>query len=160
MFREMRRKRQLLERPACISILQNAVSGVLAVHGEEGYPYAVPLNYVYENGSIYFHSANSGHKIDALQKNSKVSFCVVGMDQTVPEKFTTYFQSVIVFGHAALVEDADEKRAAIIKLAEKYSPKESHEKRDAEIDREWKELTMIRINIDHMTGKQAIELVK
>jgi len=69
MFREMRRKKQLLPEDACIAILQKGTSGVLAVLGDDGYPYAVPLSYVYHAGKLYFHCAKAGHKLDAIQSN-------------------------------------------------------------------------------------------
>lgn len=160
MFREMRRKRQLLTESDCVQILTAGSSGVLAVHGDDGYPYTVPLNYLYENGKLYFHGAKSGHKIDSILRNNKVSFCVIDLEQNVPEKFTTYFKSVVAFGRASLVIDDAEKRYAVERLAMKFSPNEPKEKRDAEIEREWNPLAVIRIDIEHMTGKQAIELVK
>jgi len=159
MFREMRRKDRRMDEAACLDILGKGTTGVLAVHGDDGYPYAIPLNYIYEDGKIYFHAAKAGHKIDAITRDSKVSFCVVGMERTVPEKFTTDFKSVVVFGRAAIVEDEIEKREAIKKLADRFSPDEPHENRDAEIARGWKSFVMIRIDIVHMTGKQAVEPV-
>ena len=92
MFREMRRSRQSLTDQESIILLEEGSSGVLAVAGDDGYPYAVPLSYVYDSGSraVYFHCALSGHKLDAVHKNPKVSFCVIGQDQVVPEEYTTY----------------------------------------------------------------------
>lgn len=81
MFRPMRRKRQELSLVESIEILNRETSGVLAVSGEEGYPYAVPLSYVYLDGKIFIHSAKSGHKVEAIRKNPKLSFCVVGKDE-------------------------------------------------------------------------------
>jgi len=86
-----------------VKILQSATSGVLAVCGDDGYPYAVPLSYVYADGKIYFHSALQGHKIDAIRSNPKVSFCVIDKDDIQPQEFTTYFRSVIVFGKARII---------------------------------------------------------
>ena len=80
--------------------MNKSKSGVLAVVGDDGYPYAVPLNYIYLNNKIYFHSAKEGHKVDAIAINNKVSFCVVAKDDVVPEELTTYFKSVIIFGKA------------------------------------------------------------
>lgn len=160
MFREMRRKRQLMAQEDAVRILTEGSSGVLAVQGDDGYPYTVPVSYLYCDGRIYFHGAGTGHKIDAIRRDDKVSFCVIGMDQNVPEKFTTYFHSVVAFGRASVVSDEAEKRRAIELLADKYSPNEPAEKRDAEIEHEWTVLTLVRIDIEHLTGKQAIELVK
>ena len=88
MFRDMRRKKQLLSPEESLQILENGTSGVLAVAGDDGYPYTVPLSYVYHDSKIYFHAAKSGHKIDAVRNCSKASFCVIGQDQIVPDKYT------------------------------------------------------------------------
>ena len=96
----MRRKRQLLPQAESVAILEKMTNGILALHGDEGYPYAVPVSYVYADGKIYFHSAMKGHKVDAIVRNEKVSFCVVEQDDIKPAEFTTYFRSVIVFGRA------------------------------------------------------------
>lgn len=160
MFREMRRKKQQLSEAECLAVVERNTAGVLAVSGDDGYPYAVPLSYVYLDGAIYFHSAKSGHKLDAIRQNDKVSFCIVDRDQVVPEKYTTYFRSVIVFGRATVLEDAAEIRSAIEKLAIKYHPADAPENRDAAIGRELHALSMVKIEIQHMTGKQAIELAR
>ena len=160
MFREMRRKRQQLTEAECIEILMKNTSGVLAVLGDSGYPYAVPLSYVYDSGSLYFHCAKSGHKLDAVKNCDKVSFCIIDQDQVVPEKYTTYFRSVIIFGRASVVEQEDEIRSAIGKLAVKYNPDDSKENRNNVIEKEYKAMCMVKIQIEHMTGKEAIELAK
>ncbi len=124
MFREMRRGKQALQKKACEEVLKRGTAGVLAVAGDDGYPYAVPLSYVYdaEHSALYFHSALSGHKMDALKRNGKASFCVVDKDSVVPKEYTTYFRSVIVFGTVHILEDAQEKYYAIEALAKKYAP--------------------------------------
>ena len=124
------------------------------------YPYAVPISYVYDGGKIYFHSAKSGHKIDAIQRAAKASFCVIDKDLIVPAEYTTYFRSVIAFGQIRVIEDDGEKRAAIQKLAIKYAPKDTAANRDTAINREWKPLCMLEMTIDHITGKEAIELAR
>lgn len=156
MFREMRRQRQMLPPEKSVAILEKMTSGVLALHGDDGYPYAVPVSYVYAKGRIYFHSATQGHKIDAIARDRKVSFCVVERDEIVPPKFTTYFRSVIVFGKARLLTDEKEKRAALLLLAAKYSPGEPG--LQAEIDKGFNRLDMVEIAVEHITGKEAIEL--
>ena len=98
MFRPMRRHRQQLSQGDCAAILSRGTSGVLAVAGDGGYPYAVPLSYVYQEGTLFFHCAKAGHKLDALRRCSKASFCVIDQDQVVPPEYTTYFRSVIAFG--------------------------------------------------------------
>lgn len=159
MFREMRRKKQRLSKEECDRILYNGTSGVLALHGDDGYPYAVPVSYVYDGEKLLFHSAKNGHKIDAIIKNAAASFCVIDQDQIVPEEYTTYFRSIIAFGRIRILEDATEKRSAIEKLAVKYAPDDTAENRNNAIDREWKLLCMMEMEIEHLTGKQAIEMI-
>ncbi len=159
MFREMRRRKQLLPEEKSVSILERMTSGVLAVMGDNGYPYAVPLSYVYCDGKLYFHSAKTGHKIEAVMRNEKVSFCVIEQDNVVPEEYTTYFRSVIVFGKARILTDDKEKRKAMEILAEKYSPSQQ-EGRLQEIEKSFKHFVMIELLVESMTGKEAIELVR
>lgn len=156
-FREMRRIKQQLSKEECIEILNKSSSGVLAVNGDSGYPYAVPLSYAYSNGKIYFHSALTGHKIDAVKNSEKVSFCVVDKDEVKPKEFTTYFKSVIVFGKAHIIENLSEKHAAIKLIADKYSPGLIAEGQK-EIERTFERFCIVEINAEHITGKQAIEL--
>lgn len=160
MFREMRRKRQQLTEAECIEIIKKNTSGVLAVSGDGGYPYAVPLSYVYDEHTLYFHCGKSGHKLDAINNNSKVSFCVVDQDLVVPQEYTTYFRSVIIFGRAIVVNQEAEAQSAIEKLAIKYYPDDSKENRELATKKEYKALCMVKIQIEHMTGKEAIELIK
>ena len=160
MFRDMRRKRQALCPQDCSAILQRGSFGVLALSGDRGYPYAVPLSYVCDGAKLYFHSAREGHKIDAIRQNPKASFCVVDRDQIVPEAYTTYFRSVIVFGRIRILTDDVEKRAAIEKLAEKYAPSDTAENRERAIQDAWDRLCMLELEIEHISGKEAIELVK
>lgn len=158
-FRAMRRARQQLSEQACIEILQKNTAGVLAVLGDGGWPYAVPLSYVYADGCLYFHCAKTGHKLDALRGCDKASFCVIDRDQVVPEEYTTYFRSVIAFGRAEILTQPQEIRAAIERLAAKYNPTDSAANRARFIDKELAALCMVRLRIEHLTGKQAKELV-
>ena len=158
MFREMRRKRQLLPVERSVGILERMTNGTLALHGDDGYPYAVPVSYVYADGKIYFHTAVKGHKVDAIQRNAKVSFCVVEQDDVKPAEFTTYFRSVIVFGKARILIDEGEKQLALRLLADKYSHGEVG--MEAEIAKGFNHLLMVEITIEHITGKEAIELTK
>lgn len=160
MFREMRRKRQQLTEVECIEILNKNTLGVLAVLGDNGYPYAVPLSYVYNGTALYFHCAKSGHKLDSINSDEKVSFCVIDQDKVVPEEYTTHFRSVIIFGRARIVGDDNEIYQAIEKIAIKYNPIDSKENRDITIEKERAAMCIVRIDIEHMTGKEAIELAK
>ena len=137
MFREMRRKRQLLPQEQALEILENGTSGVLALSGDGGYPYAVPMSYVYNDGKIYFHCAKAGHKIDAIRSCDKASFC----------------------GRIRVIEDDAEKRSAIECLAAKYTP-DDEKGRMEEIDKEYRALCMLEFVVEHLTGKEAIELVR
>ncbi len=98
MFRGMRRKRQLLPQAETIAMLESCTSGVLAVQGDDDYPYAVPLSYAYEDGKLFFHSACAGHKTDAVERDDKASFCVIAAEDVVQSTFTTHYRSAIVFG--------------------------------------------------------------
>ena len=118
-FREMRRKRQQLSEEESIAILQKATAGTLALLGDNDYPYAVPISYVYADGRLYFHSALSGHKVDAIRKCDKASFCVIEQDEVHPEKYTTFFRSVIAFGRIHIIEDEAEKLAESTSLRTK-----------------------------------------
>ena len=158
MFHEMRRKRQQLAQDACADILRRNTAGVLALHGDDGYPYAVPLSYVYAGGRLYFHCAASGHKLDAVRRCPKASFCVIDQDRVVPEEYTTYFRSVIVFGQVRELTDAAEKRAAVLQLSRKYVPNASDSAHSAEADRFWASLCMLELVPEQITGKQAKEL--
>ena len=105
MFRELRRKNQQLSETEARSILKNGTHGVLSVQGDGGYPYGVPMNYVYGDDAIYFHCAKEGHKMEGFRRSDKVSFCVVGEDEVIPEAFSTAYTSVIAFGRAVIVAD-------------------------------------------------------
>lgn len=157
MFRDMRRKKQELSQETAAAVLSEATSGVLALAGDEGYPYAVPLSHVYANGKLYFHSAKTGHKIDAIKGCEKASFCVIQQDQVMPEKFTTYFRSVIAFGHIRILE-GHEARAALEKLAERFSPNIPQKEREAAIEKSIGSCCMLELTIEHLTGKEAKEL--
>lgn len=160
MFREMRRRGQELPAKECEKILEHGTSGVLALSGDDGYPYAVPLSYVYTDGRLLFHCARTGHKLDAIARSPKASFCVIGQDEVVPERYTTHFRSVIVFGRVRVVEDPEEMRRACVLLAEKYRPDGTAEQHAAEIDRAQKGLCVLELVPDHVTSKEAVELAR
>jgi hypothetical protein len=158
MFRDMRRKKQILKKEKINEIMKKNTNGILSCTGDEGYPYGVPVSFVYFNDKIYFHSAKSGHKIDSIKNNSKVSFTVVDKDQIVSEEYTSYFRSVIAFGKARLVE-GEEWYEGFKELVEKYSGDQPEEAKIKEI-KECTRSLIIAIDVEHITGKEAIELVK
>ena len=158
-FREMRRKRQQLSEAESVALLKKATSGTLALLGDNGYPYAVPISYVYSEGKLYFHSALSGHKVDAIRNCDKASFCVIAKDDVQPEKFTTFFRSVIAFGRIHIIEDEAEKLKTARMLGNRYNP--NHEEAlQKELENGLPRMLMIRLDIEHLTGKEAKELVR
>ena len=154
----MRRKKQEISLDECLVILKSAPTGVLALVDENNLPYAVPLNFVHneESHSIFFHSAISGHKIDALRNSSSASFCVIDADDVIPEKFTTAYRSIIAFGQAEIVEDADRRRHGLKLLAHKYCPGLDDEG-NKEIDSAFERTCVIEFRIQHLTGKKGLE---
>ncbi len=157
-FREMRRKRQELLPQECVEVLRRATSGTLAVLGDNGYPYAVPLSYVYDNGLLYFHSALTGHKVDAIRRCDKASFCVVDRDDVKAGEYTTYYRSVIAFGRVRVVEDERQRLVAARLLGNRYNP--GHDAAlEKELERGLSHMLVLSFDIRHLTGKQAIELV-
>ena len=152
MFREIRRKKQLLPEETAIEMLQRNTSGTLALLGDDDYPYAVPLSFIYLNGKLYFHSAKNGHKIDAVRNYEKASFCVIDRDQIVPEKFTTHYRSVIAFGKVRLIEEVEEMRSIATALAMKYSGDFAEQIPD-EFKAYVNNLVIIEMTIEHMTAK-------
>lgn len=160
MFRQMRRKGQILSGERNAGVLERCTNGVLSVIGDGGYPYGVPVSYAYAGGKIYFHCAKTGHKLDALKSCDKVCFTVVDKDEIIEEKFTTYFRSVIVFGRARILDSREEILSAIRSIACKYAPSETEESREKEIEMSYGALCVVEITPEHITGKEAIELTK
>lgn len=156
----MRRFKQELPYDECLHILQKNHSETLALCDKESYPYALPLSYVYDENCIYFHSAKEGHKIDILQKNPKVSFCIIDQDVIQPLEYTTYFKSVIVFGNIEILEDNESKIEPLKKLGSKYAPNNTEEALEKEIQTGINNLVILKMNIVKITGKQAVELIK
>ena len=158
MERKIRRFKQLLDEQATKEILNNATNGVLSLVDSDGEPYGVPISYAYDGDrSIYFHSAVKGHKIECIEAESRCSFCVVAQDLIVPDEFTTYFRSVIVKGTVHTVIDRDDMIQGLLLLCAKYSPGIDP---DAEISKCINHVSVLRLDIDNLTGKEAIELVR
>ena len=156
MFREMRRFKQQLSEDEIEFILNKHTSGVLAVNGDDGYPYTIPISYTYDNQQLFFHSANEGHKIDAIRNNDKVSFCVIDQDDVIQETFTTHYRSVIVFGRASIITDPKLRQLALESLVKKYSP-DFLEKGQQEIRQAWDHVSIIAVIIEHKSGKSNIK---
>ncbi len=173
MFREIRRKEKQLTVDECHEILAKAEYGTLATIGADGYPYAVSVNYVFHNGSIYFHCATVGHKLDNINYCSKVSFNIVTDVRVVPlvseedthgsearfKGFDTNFNSVVIFGTAKEVIER-EKLDGLFALLEKFlsvSEFNQHKQEGIKyIEKSLKRTKLIKIEIEHMTGKRGI----
>lgn len=156
MFRPMRRFKQAVSEEDCRALLQKARRGVLAVSGDNGYPYAVPMNFYFdgEKGSIFFHCAREGHKLDAMLRDEKVCFTVFGGD-VKRDDWAWYVTSVVVFGEAQLVTEEAEKNALLRALAKKYFPPE--EDVEADMARNAARALVVEIKIRHMTSKLVHE---
>ena len=158
MFREMRRIKQLLPEEETIEIFNSGTSGVLAVAGDDDYPYAVPLSYTFKEGKLFFHCAKIGHKIDGIRRNEKVTFTVIDRDDIIQETFTTHFRSATAFGRARILTEDNERREALESFVKKYSPDYIKEGQK-EIEGDWNVVCVIEVKIEYMTGKAATEIV-
>lgn len=160
MFREMRRKNQLLPQEEALKILASASSGVLALLGDDGYPYALPISFACDQGRLYFHSASAGHKLDAIRQCPKASFCVVAKDDVQPEAFTTHYTSVIAFGILRILQQPEEIRRGLELLVEKYAAQVDPQLREKTVAEGVPRTCVLELEIQHITGKEAIELTK
>lgn len=152
MFREIRRENRALSEAEAREILARAEHGVLATLGEDGWPYAVPLNHVLVGDDLYLHCALKGHKLENIAHEERVSYCAVASAEVVPSMFSTLYESAVVFGRASLVMDAAEKHSALKLLTERFSG--SCEERFEEHMRQRGQGTaLIRIRIERVTGK-------
>lgn len=157
MFRPIRRKKKEMDIDAAKELLQCSRRGVLAVNGDDGYPYAVPVNYFYDSdaGKIYFHGARVGHKVDALKSSDKVCFTVYGNETVKEEAWAPFVQSTVVFGRCHLLEEGTEATEILKKIARKYYPNE--QLIDEEIERSGKAVQLFVIEIEHISGKEIQE---
>lgn len=157
MFRPLRRANRAISEEDAKQLLSAEKRGVLAVNGDDGYPFAIPLNYFYdeENGKIYFHGAKSGHKIDSLKNSDKVCFTVYGGEHFAEGEWAPYVRSVVVFGRCRLISDAEMTEEKVRTLAMKYYP--TKEAVEAEIADHIKAAQLYEITIEHLSGKQIQE---
>ena len=155
MFRAMRNNKKALSQDMAEKLLQEGEYGVLATVGEDGYPYALPISYAYENNFIYLHGATVGHKLDNIAFNSKVSFTVVGDTEVLGEKFSSKYKSVVVFGQAQCLE-GEEKKEALMALVRKYSS-EFMASGEAYINRAINNVSIIKIIPEHISAKGRLE---
>ena len=154
MFREIKRKEKTMGQEGTNQILNEGLYGTLASIGENGYPYSTPLNYVYENGEIYFHSAHNGNKVENIKLNNKVSFSVVSYHKILPDKFDTEYDSAVLYGKAYQIMEDTKKKKALMLLIKKYSKNFTNQGLEY-ISKAIDKVSVFRIEIEHMTGKKG-----
>lgn len=155
MFRKIRKIKNEIDKDAVDSLLRSCRRGVLSMNGEDGYPYAIPVNYYYydeANQKIYFHGAKAGYKVDCLNRNDKVCFTVFGNESIKDLEWAPYVQSVVVFGRCHLVDTDNEVLKTFMM---KYYP--SVDLVDKVIEEDSKFVQMYEISIEHKSGKQVQE---
>lgn len=157
MFREMRRSDKAGTREEAVAMMEKATNGVLAVQGDDGYPFAVPVSFAFKDDKIVFHCSLEGHKVDAMKKDPKVSFCVIDADNIIPEKFTTLFRSAIAFGKARLLTEGEEFLWAMKTIGEKYTPKEMGTGGfDKYMKAQEGRFHAVVIDVEHLTSKVGV----
>ena len=157
MFRELLRKNKALSPEECLHILKAEKRGVLSVNGEGGYPYGMPMNHWYneENGKLYFHCGNVGHRLDALRKDSKVSFCTYDEGYRDPGDWALHVKSVIVFGKIKIVDDMDQIVFITTKLSHKFTQDDAYIQ--AEIKGHAHRTLLLELTPEHICGKLVKE---
>jgi len=151
-FRDIRRKDRVLDAEKTMRLLEAGEYGFLAMCGVNGYGYGIPLNYVLEGDSIYFHCATEGYKLENIRQNNRVSFCVIGCTQLAPDKFSTAYESALVFGQMAYDLSEEERRKALDLLVAKYSPNFVDISKQY-INKSFHRTNIIRLDIEHFSGK-------
>ncbi len=157
MFRPMRRSQKEMPLERVENLIKTGEYGVLAVVDTNGYPYSIPVNYVSDDTNIYIHCAPEGMKIDAILKNNKVSFTIVGRHSVVAKRFSSDFESVVCFGKARFIEDVDQKLDVLKSFIKKYAP-EFLEGGFKYADTDYMKTAIIAVEIEHKTGKTNLEL--
>ena len=153
MFREMIRKKQQLSQEECICILKTELRGVLSVLGDDDYPYGMPLNHYYceEDGKLYFHGGKKGHKIDAMKRHEKASFCVYDQGFRKDGEWALNIKSVIVFGRIEFVEEREIVYRISEKLSRKFTDDDAYIRH--EIEHSGPATLLFALVPDHITGK-------
>ena len=152
MFREIRLTDRIVNDEKTIEIITKGSYGVLSTIGEDGYPYGVPLNYTYFDSCICFHCAQHGHKLENIDFNNKVSFCVVTKSDVLSNEFDTDYESAIAFGTATVVTDDSEKKDILLSVLNKYSA-DYLKAGNNYMKKYWDETKVIKIKIEHLSGK-------
>lgn len=157
MFRELIRRNKKLSMEDCVDVLKNETRGVLSVQGEDGYPYGMPMNHWYneEDGCVYFHCGNVGHRLDALRKDDKVSFCAYEQGYREEGDWAYKVRSVIVFGRMEIISDMEKIIDITTKLSYKFTQDDELIKK--EIKESAHRTLLLKLTPEHMCGKQVRE---
>ena len=157
MFREMIRKNKQISIEECIELLKKEKRGVLSVLGDDDYPYGMPMNHFYneEDGKIYFHCGKKGHRLDALKKHDKVSFCVYDEGYRNDGEWALNIKSVIVFGRVKVVEDIEKVVDISIKLSHKFTRDDTYIKE--EVEKYAKQTLLLELTPEYICGKMVTE---
>ena len=157
MFREMRRFKQQITEEECIEVLKNEPRGVLSVLGDDGYPYGIPLDHWYSvaDGKLYFHCAREGHKLDAIEKYDKASYCVMDKGFLKEGEWALNIRSVIVFGRIHIVTDEEKKKEICTNLCRKFTDDEAY--LEKELKNAFPRVCCLELEPEHMTGKLVNE---
>lgn len=157
MFRTIRKKVNEISVESAKLLLKSSRRGVFAVNGDNGYPYAIPINYLYdeENNRIYFHGSRVGHKVDSLKASDKVCFTVYGDETVKEEAWAPYVKSAVVFGRCHLIDDKERALELLKTFAMKYYPNE--EMVMEEVAATGRAAQMFEIEIEHISGKEVQE---
>ncbi|MBQ1234898.1 MAG: pyridoxamine 5'-phosphate oxidase family protein [Oscillospiraceae bacterium] len=157
MFRDLARKNKELSRSECIDLLVSQTRGVLSVLGDDDYPYGMPMNHYYnpDDGNLYFHCGNIGHRLEALQKHNKVSFCTFDNGYVNEGGWAYNVKSVIVFGKIEFVDDVNVMQDIVTKLSYKFIQDDDYIAN--EIKNHGHRTLLMKLNIEHMCGKLVNE---
>ena len=157
MFRELVRKNKQLSNESCIELLKTETRGVLSVLGDDDYPYGMPMNFWYneEDGNIYFHCGNIGHRLEALQKHNKVSFCVFEQGYKEENEWAYKVKSVIIFGKIEIIDDMEQITDIVTKLSYRFVQDDEYIKE--EIRLHGHRTLLMKLTPEHMCGKLVTE---
>lgn len=157
MFRELQRKNKQISMEECTELLKKETRGVLSVLGDDDYPYGMPMNHWYneEDGKIYFHCGKSGHRLDALRKCNKVSFCTYDSGYREDGDWALHVKSVIVFGRIEIIDDMDTIADITRKLSYKFTQDEEYI--CTEIEKYATATLLLQLTPEHICGKQITE---
>ncbi|MEQ3346916.1 pyridoxamine 5'-phosphate oxidase family protein [Peptoniphilus senegalensis] len=157
MFRQMKRIKQELPLEEAKKLLMKNKRGVLSFNGEDGYPYSIPINYLYdaEENKLYFHGAKTGYKLDCIKNNNKSCFVTYGDEELSDNGWSFFLKSLIIFGKIEIIEDRELAAEKLSKLASRYYP--SLQEVDDAMERSFDNVLVYSLNIEHMTCKKVHE---